>query len=351
MKTLLLLFVIIGLISCGSKDNAQVTDVAESDIMTDWFYVPSKGTVKGDTRPYSDPVLSKGSLGHDIIVLSDLSGRINYINKDGSSKWNVKIVGTRLTDIRLVDSETFSFASRGEIKLAKISTGEIIKSFNPLGSKVIRNYAKVENDIFITVTSGTDQSNVALVDGSNNVIWQDTKNSKYPRSADFRNGLVAVANTFGHTVYIQDLNDNLIVELEEYYPNEVQFISDNEILVTGEHRNRVFTYNISTRVKTFLYACREGDYSNFNLSQDDFLDIERSGVFKHEPSKEISKGICADDYVSGETLYSPNGAKIESTGELIIADTDNHRVLIIKNGVLEAEITNFDNPVGVIVLR
>lgn len=353
IKTVKILAVSLILAGCSySKEIVIEPSPIELNLLWDYYYIPGKGTVRGESRDYSNPVLN-GSIDKDVIVLSDLSARINYINKDGSSKWDIQIKENgrplRLSSMFKIDAENFLFCGGGKIYYAKIETGEIVKT-EIIPEIVIRELKYLEDGSYLAVQHEKYSSNVFILNENKQIIWSDETRSNYPRSADILGNKVAVADTFGHRVYVKDLDQNIIAEFDEYYPNKVQFLNENEILVTGEHRNRVYIYNIQTQQKTDLYSCKQEYFDDYDMSLDDFLSIEKTGVMKGDPSSDRSKGSCAKEYNNGETLYSPNFAEVNSEGVLIIADTDNHRVLFIENGSISAEITNFDNPVGIIEL-
>lgn len=167
--------------------------------------------------------------------------------------------------------------------------------------------------------------------------FNPTDQLSYARGMDTNGTTYAIADTFNHRVIIYGPNGRH--EFWEYYPNDVKVISDDEVVIVGEHSNRVTTYNLQTSVNTLNHYC---DFAPFNGPT-----MDRDPIIAYEVAFTGDTPDC-----QGRELFSPNGIHIHTDGSYAIADTDNHRVLEFdENGNLIREITNLNAPVRVWILE
>lgn len=157
--------------------------------------------------------------------------------------------------------------------------------------------------------------------------------AKYPRDATRANGLVYVADTFGHRVAVFSSKGRLVDSFEVFFPNSVQVVG-RKLIVAAEHQNQILEIDLDTRERRILFGCDLDVYADPNLTVEQVRAFESSGA----AWRADRRGICEG------RLYSPNHATLYDDGTLLIADTDNHRVLVVRDGEIKTEIRNLNNP-------
>lgn len=166
----------------------------------------------------------------------------------------------------------------------------------------------------------------------------------YPRHAELMDGWVFICDTFGHRVYAITLTGIMRASVEIYYPNHIHMIASEWGLITAEHENRIVRWQYSPSVSfDIAYGAPVAPFNDPTKRKADIVAVEATTL---DPASVYTpkKSLCAVEAQGEDTLYSPNSARLYG-GDLLISDTDNHRVIIVRDGVIVTEITGFNNPV------
>jgi hypothetical protein len=164
----------------------------------------------------------------------------------------------------------------------------------------------------------------------------------FPRDAIRLDGIIYIADTFSHRVTLFDEKLRMITKtIEIYYPNSLQ-ISGKNLIVTSEHQNAIYSINLDKMVKKIIYGCGIEIYVDPNATVKRIQEHESSGFLRTDDGHSICKN----------KLYSPNHATVLENGDLLVCDTDDHRVLILDpSGNIKSEITNLNNPTRAVYVK
>ncbi|WP_417423636.1 hypothetical protein [Hoeflea sp.] len=177
-----------------------------------------------------------------------------------------------------------------------------------------------------------------------------TINSIHPRDACMtRAGQLLVADTFGNQVLLIDpARDELISVADEYFPNSVQELQDGWVLVCSEHGNRVIRWNPSTSERRMIFSAPIYPFNDIRMGSERIRELE---VGTSDPDSDVApaRSLCAIQNAGLATLYSPNSAR-QRDGAILVADTDNHRVIVLRDGSIVTDVTGLNNPVNAVWL-
>ena len=287
---------------------------------------------------------------HDIAVASD-HGRSLHVFRNGSVAWSSTMPTSWPRALDVFEGLMF------------YGDGANIVVCNPQTGFVHRTYAMpaIVNAIKVTNYGGVTYLTVCYdINGANSVRvyrWQDFALSqvfsnshvaKNPRGAYCYAGWVFVADTFGHRVYAVDMASGAMRNSTPvYYPNTVEPISSDRVRICAEHENRVFVWDYyPTDTREMELSAPVLPYSDIAVTRDQIIAQEwRTATGDYSPQK----SACAMEYAGELTLYSPNSATMTDHG-LLVADTDNHRVILVRSGQVVASITGFNNPTTAVML-
>jgi hypothetical protein len=207
--------------------------------------------------------------------------------------------------------------------------------------------------VYVTVCfTGKDELNVKVYTWTK---WKFTEvDIKYlekaiePRGAYYARGCLFVADTFGHRVYAVDTKSGEVIRnLPVYFPNTIE-PAGNGVRICAEHENRVYVWQYempSPNNLTMEMSAPVSPYKDIQKGVEEIVRLEGGTADKNGLSK------CAIEHVPGGfTLYSPNSATMTSKG-LLVADTDNHRVILVRDNKIVTEVTGFNNPVNAVMLE
>lgn len=252
-----------------------------------------------------------------LYIASDLAGSLRRVDKNGTVSTLV-YNGYSVNDLELQGS-TLHYASMGSTFTMDINTESIIEQ-NYVKAGMCAKHGLICTDKGVLVAGGINNSFIV--------------EAQYPRDAQRFGSRIYVADTFGHQVIVYDEVEHKVINtIEVYYPNSIQVLNTNTIIVTAEHANSVLQIDLTTNTKTILYGCNEGLYTNAEATVDQIIAYELSGA-----------GTLNERSICLNKLYSPNHATMLSNGDLLIADTDNHRVIVVRNGQVVTEVVGLNNP-------
>lgn len=303
MKSLLMILTALMLTACGQHES-ECTE-------TDWrsYYNPNRGTLNLHYNVNScDPEIVGEPLDGLIAVGSDVAN-------------SLRIVGHGTNVIHKFESTVNGLHTDGDILRFshKFNTIEMDGSWNQSANAT--GAARCATKDFVCAEDGVLLSSGVLLP------------AQYPRDAAQAHGLTYVADTFGHQVVAYDDNGTRIESFDVYYPNSVQIVG-RKMIVAAEHANQILEIDLDTKRRKIIFGCDLDIYSDADATALSVIRREQSGALTREDGRSICEG----------RLYSPNMATLHTDGTLLIADTDNHRVLIVRDGVIKTEIRNLNNP-------
>jgi hypothetical protein len=298
-------------------------------------YTPDQGTVDiVYCSPEKDPIFSGEQMDHSIFVLSDFGHQIQRINRLGQIVWRQNLHIPR----GLESTKKYLYVGDGkELLIIDVDTGTILKRHRY--SRHITALKVYDNKLFVAFDSGKFGTIIGyLIDSRmNKILYRLPVRLASARGFDISNNVLIIADTFNHRIIKIILNSNNILSVRSYYPNSVQILK-NEVLVSEEHLNTVSKFSFDNLNK---YGAKAGCFD----------------TKKSDP--QIEKNVFNEMHVLGmlcnsidrrNILYSPNDA-IYDNGSLYIADTDNHRILVLKNGLIQSTISGFNNPVNIRLVK
>ena len=281
---------------------------------------------------------------HDIAVASD-HGRSLHVFRNGAVAWSRSMPNSWPRALDVFEGLMF-YGDGSQIVVCNPQTGFVHRTY-PMPAIV--------NAVKATRFGGVVHLTVCFdINGANSVRvyrWQDfaltqifsnSHIAKNPRGAYSFAGWVFVADTFGHRVYAVDMASGAMRNSTPvYYPNTIEPISSDKVRICAEHENRVFVWDYYPTDTREMELCAPVlPYSDITVTRDQIIAQEwRTATGDYSPQK----SACAMEYAGPVTLYSPNSATMTPHG-LLVADTDNHRVILVRNGAIVASISGFNNP-------
>ncbi|BBT18338.1 hypothetical protein WP8S17C03_43870 [Metapseudomonas otitidis] len=294
---------------------------------TQSFYEPGSGTHNVTYAANHLPIKFWGKdLPADLIVASDIGTNISRFSRKGVLSWRVN---TYPKTVRSIDIEGDNIVAHADTDKLVINakTGEIIKTEK---NQKIYLFNKISSGLRI---SGVDDSGKGMIKIGEKILSLTTK---WARDAIVTNNRVYISDTFGHRVIILDRKTLKIISTRAaYFPNDL-FLIDGNVILVEEHANRLI--NVDTG--EIIFACPIWIYMQ---NKSPIENIEKN-IEKYNSTEKI--GRCAREFMGPNTLYSANSA-IYTENTIIVADTDNHRIISIIDGNVVTELQNVNNPVRI----
>ncbi|TGX53169.1 hypothetical protein E5A73_09880 [Sphingomonas gei] len=305
---------------------------------TRYSYYTFGGTVAFDYTAFEAPKLIGDSLKSDLLVLSQGSKTLSRIDSKGDVAWTYPTGGR------------FVFADENFIFVSDLTDLTIVHLLDGAG-KLVKDL-KFDMDINYVATSGDSlivvYNTIAPVDvygwdkntGLGSLKFSSLSVS-YARSASLLNDNLAIADTFGDRTVVQSVRDGkIIMNRSTYYANDVEWRGDF-VYVVEEHHDRVIAINILTGKSFVVLAPPIIGYWDANITL--------GSAPRYTCNSGSSLRLGASDTCSGMmTLYAPNGIKLLKDG-MWLADTDNSRVIFVKDGEVVSTLSGFNNPVKVAI--
>lgn len=315
------------------------------------YYAPSVPlTVDISYGAPSNPPIYSGEQ-HDIVVASD-HGRTMYGFRDGLLAWSKAMPNSWPRAVDVFEGLMF-YGDGADLVIANPDTGYEHKR-QAMGAIV--NGIKITKSggvVYVTVCFDTNAvQNVKVYAWANftlTLFFTNPHSAGYPRCAYFFAGWLFIADTFGHRVYAVDkASGGMRNSTAVYYPNYIEPVAADVVRVCAEHENRVFLWDYyPTDSRTMELCAPVAPYNDLTKTKADIIALESAtGV---SPGYTPPKSACAQEYAGEMTLYSPNSATMTPYG-LLVADTDNHRVILVRDGAVVAQISGFNNPVTAVMV-
>lgn len=263
-----------------------------------------------------------------MIVASDIGTNISRYSTNGELTWQIITYPNTVRAIDIAENNVIAYA--GDEKLTiELETGKILSTEKTgqlfLFNKKIGSYT----------LKGLDDSGRGVIYINDKKLPYETK---WARDAIINHKKLYVSDTFGYRVAVFDLKTlKFLYKKEFYFPNDLILIK-NRVKVVEEHGNRI----VDVDSGNIEFSCPLWAYMQTKTS----IEKIEPKIVKLNSAEGI--GRCAREYMGENTLYSPNGVAYFEN-ELIIADTDNHRIIAVHEGKVVSEILNVNNPVRIIL--
>jgi hypothetical protein len=313
------------------------------------YYAPGQGTINiGREAPGIATQIGE-EFPAEIIVNSQYSRLIERFSRSGETLWRYR----QPYEYHSVDyyrGEVF-YTALDEIHVLDGQTGTLTRRIALPDDTSYVLFANVTDDDAILIgrqrKDGSFSIDRVSHQGQLQQSWFQGQVSS-PRWADISGDQLAIADTFQHRVILLNLDDSTSKEIPVYYPNDLRF-DGQRLLITEEHADRVVWYDLDSGERTVLLSGpgQRNDLSSTIIELRDLSNAESSRI---DPNDVNSKSISSTDYSQSQTLYSPNGAVPYESG-VIIADTDNHRVVFVDaNGQVLSTLSSFNTPTRVAIV-
>lgn len=306
------------------------------DPETRYSYYTFGGTVGADYTAFEAPKIIGDTLNSDLLILSQFSKTLSRIDVKGNVVWTYATGGR------------FVFSDEKYVYVSDLSDLKIVHVLDGAGNLV----RKIKFDLEVNYVSTFGQ-HIAVVYNAiapvNIYRWSSeaalgeltfsSLSVSFARSASLSGGNLAIADTFGDRTIVQSVIDGKIVmNRSTYFPNDVAWRGDF-LYVVEEHHDRIIAVNIITGKAFVVLAPPITGYWDPNI------------VLGSAPRYTCNSGspqrLGASDTCSGMmTLYAPNGIKLAKDG-MWVADTDNSRVIFVKDGMVSSALVGFNNPVKI----
>ncbi|MFZ4541833.1 MAG: hypothetical protein ACOYNL_08520 [Rickettsiales bacterium] len=321
------------------------------------YYSPVLKTTVGITfvAPQNDPIWRGAS--DNLIVATDLGRRI-YAFKHGKLIWvrdypdswpramdifEGKLYIADGSHIEVRDPRSGDLHHRFEIKEATAPITSIRLDRTTEGVRMVVAY-----DSSMYEEQAESNVRVYRIHGQHyEEIYATPRITNHTRDAYIDGDNLVVSATYDNLVYGVDMKTNRTVfSRSVYFPNSIQAQANGSVLICAEHENRVFLWNPVTNVSELLFSAPHYPYNDIKTTRETIIKTQGKTSDSHSPYHP-RKSIVAKEYSGTMTLYSPNSAYIYDE-DLVISDSDNHRVIVVRDGKIITEITGFNNPVNTI---
>lgn len=265
----------------------------------------------------------------DMIVASDVGTHVARYSAAGEKRWILVTYPATIRAINLEKNRLIAFAGAEKLTL-DIANGHVLKR-EPTGS----NYLFYKKQGAYTL-SGLDE------EGKGTVFINKRRlpiKTSWARDALIHHGKLYVSDTHGQRVLIFNAKTLKLLRIRPFYfPNDL-LVAKGQVMVVEEHANRI----IGVDDHTIPFSCPLWFYTQ----------TAKNVMFIEPQTKKLTStdgvGRCAREFMGPNTLYSANGAAYRDN-TYVIADTDNHRVIAVRDGSVVSELLGVNNPVRVILL-
>lgn len=308
-------------------------------------YIPGQGTtIVSRYHPLPEVVTD---INFDFLIYADdIAGSVTRINGLGNVDW-IHRTPFNPRSLHLTDTGEVYFVNGTKLTFLSIFDGRISKHLTPKIGLLSCASEQVSDFIYLCQRAIGDGGIFSFNVSTGEVSRVPGLNTSAARSVTVKNGsILAIADTFGHRVIVKDLKTGSSLTIPEYFPNDVNFTIDNNLLILGEHSNRLFEYNIDSSDISFIFGFHHKN--NYKLMDyDDYFEFDTTDMILED--ERLGSSSRADARIAGPmTLYSPNSFYLdEATGCTVISDTDNNRIVILDaDSSLIGEVKGLTNVVA-----
>lgn len=301
------------------------------------YYSPRQGTHNIAYSEFQPPTMHGQSFPSSFLVQVQYANTLAYISRDGAVKWTYPSAGHFVTadetnifvnglpDNRYVDV----LSHAGHLKYS-------MRFHLPV------NYLRTEGNRLIVVYDAEAPVDIFSWDpvAGPGALQFSSVSVQYARSARLQGNKLAIADTFGFRVLIQDVETSAVEgSYPAWFPNDVAW-RGNFVYVVEEHNDRIIAIHSLTG-KLYVVMAPPTAWRWMPELALGTEPLEYCGSDIPYP-RSLSSDMCS----GMSTLYAPNGFALRKDG-MLVADTDNARVVYIKDGQVVSALVGLNNPVQV----
>lgn len=308
---------------------------------TNSYYSPGNGTVNIGYGPFVSPKMYGADFPTQFLVMSQYSKTLSKIDTNGSVIWNYPSFGIFVT---LNGSNIFTASAMGNDVVDVIDLNGQFKYSMKFSNPV--NYIRVFGNRLVVVYNTIQPAEIYSWDEQKGIgaLQFVSTGLSYARAGVIQGDVIAFADTFGLRVVLQSLlNGAILADIPAYFPNDISWRGDF-LYVVEEHHDRIFAWNTLSAQKFVVMAPPNPRLWDPNIA----VPSEETGTCGNDPygPRSLSADICSGDF----TLYAPNGLALRKDG-MLVADTDDSRVVYVKDGKVVSVLVGLTNPVKIIALN
>lgn len=250
----------------------------------------------------------------------------------------------------------FYYACGKKVRVRNPATGAFIRDYDFPESTFINCFWVGLNGGVLTLVviysgDGPDLIKVYDITSTITLLHTSPVSVSHCRGVYIDGDRLVVASTFEHQVKVISISGGATETYTSvWYPNDVRKLSDGRTLITAEHENRIFKWDRVTNGREMVASAPLAPFNDIAKTR---VQIEAETPASsaeapdYTPVYSPPKQNVAKIYHPGEvTLYAPN-ACFQAGSDLWVADTDDCRVIIIRDGAVVTEVHGLNNPVGV----
>lgn len=314
------------------------------------YYSPGTGTVNLNYAAPPYPPSLNGEAKNDTVIILNNVGRyiVSVDGNTGAENWRKFEPNDTPQSLFEFDENVLGYASGQSLVLIDKHTGRELSRNNIFGRYL--KWIKKFSDKYLICFDENNSHTVIITDLNFSTIYSCPESVAYSRCADLSDNKLIIADTFNHRIIMVDITTNsILAQWNEYFPNAVEFIDQDNVYVLGEHSNRLYRINIPTGFSEMVFSATVEGFDDPYLSMEAITTLEHEGRMAANPQSELPFSKASKKYSGPRTLYSPNGFSVYKES-VLISDTDNHRVIeVSKDGKkIIREINGLNNPVSAI---
>lgn len=302
------------------------------------YYSPRQGTHNIAHTGFVAPTMHGQAFPSSFLVQVQYANTLAYISRHGAVKWTYPSAGHFVT---ADESNIFVNGLPDNRRVDVLSHAGNLKFSMQFDLPV--SYLRTEGSRLVVVYDTEAPVDVFYWDAASGrgALQFSSVVVQYARSARLQGNKLAIADTFGFRVVIQNIETATIEgSYPAWFPNDIAWRGDF-VYVVEEHNDRIIAVNALTGKQYVVMA----PPTAWRWIPDLALGtepLEYCGNDLPYP-RSLSSDMCS----GMSTLYSPNGFALRKDG-MLVADTDNARVVYINNGQVVSALVGLNNPVQVV---
>ncbi|QAU35571.1 Ig-like domain-containing protein [Janthinobacterium sp. 17J80-10] len=302
------------------------------------YYSPRQGTINVAYADFVTPAMHGQLFPTSFLVQVQYANTLAHISREGAVKWTYPSAGHFVT---ADESNIFINGLQDNRRVDVLSHAGNLKFSMAFDLPV--NYLRTEGNRLIVVYDTEAPVDIFSWDSDmgRGALQFSSVVVQYGRSARLQGNQLAIADTFGLRVIIQNVETATVEgSYPAWFPNDIAWRGDF-IYVVEEHNDRIIAINALSGRQYVVMA----PPTAWRWIPDLALGTEPLEYCGNDIPypRSLSSDMCS----GMSTLYAPNGLALRKDG-MLVADTDNSRVVYIKNGQVVSALVGLNNPVQVV---
>lgn len=302
------------------------------------YYSPRQGTHNIAYSEFQPPTMYGQLFPSSFLVQVQYANTLAHIGRDGAVKWTYPSAGHFVT----ADETNIFINGLPDNRYIDVLSHAGNLKFSMRFDRPV-NYMRTEGNRLIVVYDTEAPVDIFSWDpvAGRGALLFSSVSVQYARSARLQGNMLAIADTFGFRVIIQNVETSAVEgSYPAWFPNDVAWRS-NFVYVVEEHNDRIIALNSLTGKQHVVMAPPTAWRWMPELALGT-EPLEYCGTDLPYP-RSLSSDMCS----GMTTLYAPNGFALRKDG-MLVADTDNARVVYITNGQVVSALVGLNNPVQVV---